>query len=368
MGTGLAMLIVGLMSAVAAGIGVLGNVVSNRKNNQTQIELAGQQNQWNIEQWNRMNAYNSPVNQVQRLRDAGLNPSLAYGGGLVDAGSASSPAAGVELPNTRPASFDGLGDGLTQLSGRLQQQPLIDAQADYYNQLADAERIDNVTRGKQNALKIVQSEALIDKTYQEIENLKATKLFTEHEDARQAAESYQSIIESTRRVYNLELDGKLKQKELDSYDERFRLQCEEMKAKIASLKADAGYKTALRDEVMQRIKIGDADFRSRYGSTEKEVEQTIEGMFDVALQELANASQAAQHKGQEIAIDRHMIVFDNFIERVEKVTHSVGNVFGFNASSSNATMRGSYESTSRSTSLNRNVQYQNPNPHPSGTW
>lgn len=371
MGAGIISLLVGLIAAIGTVSGVIGSVASNKRNNATQIQLAGQQNQWNVEQWNRMNDYNSPLNQMQRLRSAGLNPSLAYGGGLVDAGSSSSPAASAELPNTRPSSYDGLaniGDGLNQLSGRVQQQPLIDAQADYYSQLADAERIDNVTRGKQNALKIVQSETLIDKTNQEIENLKATKLFTEHEDARQAAESYQNIIESTRRVYNLELDGKLKQKEFETFDERFRLQCEEMKAKIVSLKADASYKNALKDEVMQKIKVGDAEFRSRYGSTEKEVEQTIEGMFDVALQELANASQATQHRGQEIAVDRQMIVFDNFIERVEKVTHAVGNVFGFNASSSNATMRGSYESTSRSTSLNRNVQYQNPNPHPSGTW
>lgn len=371
MGAGIISLIVGLIAAIGTVSGVIGSVASNKRNNATQIQLAGQQNQWNVEQWNRMNEYNSPLNQMQRLRSAGLNPSLAYGGGLVDAGSSSSPAASAELPNTRPSSYDGLaniGDGLNQLSGRVQQQPLIDAQADYYSQLADAERIDNITRGKQNALKIIQSEKLIDKTVQEIDNLKATKLFTEHEDARQAAESYQSIIESTRRVYNLELDGKLKQKELDTFDERFRLQCEEMHAKIRSLNADASYKAALRDEVMLRIRAGDAEFRSIYGSTEKDVEETIQNHFDVAMQELANVSQSAHHKGQNIAIDRQMIVFDNFIERVERVTHSIGNVFGFNASSSTARMEGSYTSTSRSTSLNRNVQYQNPNPHPSGTW
>lgn len=36
--------------------------------------MINQQNQWSLEQWNRTNEYNSPSAQVQRLRDAGLNP------------------------------------------------------------------------------------------------------------------------------------------------------------------------------------------------------------------------------------------------------------------------------------------------------
>ena len=35
------------------------------------------QNQWNIEQWNRENDYNSPKAQVQRLIEAGINPLWA---------------------------------------------------------------------------------------------------------------------------------------------------------------------------------------------------------------------------------------------------------------------------------------------------
>lgn len=35
--------------------------------------------QRNLDMWNKVNAYNSPASQVQRLIDAGLNPNLAYG-------------------------------------------------------------------------------------------------------------------------------------------------------------------------------------------------------------------------------------------------------------------------------------------------
>jgi hypothetical protein len=51
----------------------------NQKNRDWNLNLARQQNQWNIEQWNRENAYNSPAAQMARYKAAGLNPDLAYG-------------------------------------------------------------------------------------------------------------------------------------------------------------------------------------------------------------------------------------------------------------------------------------------------
>ena len=48
--------------------------------NHLEIEMMREQNDWNLEQWNRENEYNSPEQQMQRLRDAGLNPLLFFGG------------------------------------------------------------------------------------------------------------------------------------------------------------------------------------------------------------------------------------------------------------------------------------------------
>ncbi|MBQ3410779.1 MAG: hypothetical protein IJH30_03405, partial [Bacillus sp. (in: Bacteria)] len=47
--------------------------------NRGQMELAKYQNEWNLAQWERENAYNSPIQQMQRYREAGLNPNLIYG-------------------------------------------------------------------------------------------------------------------------------------------------------------------------------------------------------------------------------------------------------------------------------------------------
>ena len=51
----------------------------NQKNRDWNLNLAKQQNQWNIDQWNRENAYNTPAAQMARFKDAGLNSDLMYG-------------------------------------------------------------------------------------------------------------------------------------------------------------------------------------------------------------------------------------------------------------------------------------------------
>ena len=49
------------------------------------------QRKWSESMWNKQNAYNTPKMQMQRLRDAGLNPALMYGKGTM--GNAEKPMA-----------------------------------------------------------------------------------------------------------------------------------------------------------------------------------------------------------------------------------------------------------------------------------
>ena len=62
----------------------------NQKTRQYNLMLAQLQNQWNLEQWNRENAFNDPSAVVSRLKNAGLNPNLALGNMSLE--SAASPA------------------------------------------------------------------------------------------------------------------------------------------------------------------------------------------------------------------------------------------------------------------------------------
>lgn len=68
-------------SAIDAGSGIIGNAFN--------MFAVGQQNRYNTEMWNKTNEYNSPKNQVSRMKEAGLNPALMYGSGSSGGGQAS---------------------------------------------------------------------------------------------------------------------------------------------------------------------------------------------------------------------------------------------------------------------------------------
>lgn len=99
-----------IASGISAAAGVGSTVAQtnlNKKNRKWQEEQAAiqreystermnAQNAWNMEMWNKENEYNSPLSQVQRLRDAGLNP-LYYG---LDGSSASA------LESAQPLGYE----------------------------------------------------------------------------------------------------------------------------------------------------------------------------------------------------------------------------------------------------------------------
>ena len=81
------------------------NIWTNRRNE----ELAEQQNEWNLQQWRRENAYNDPRNQIARLAAAGINPALAYANGDLMNEAASSPDMTSALGHiTSPVQIDPL--------------------------------------------------------------------------------------------------------------------------------------------------------------------------------------------------------------------------------------------------------------------
>lgn len=71
----------------------------NSENNDLQRQLAAQANDWSLQQWNRENEYNSLTNQMSRLRQAGINPALAYSNGGLMNEAAGSPAANLANVN-----------------------------------------------------------------------------------------------------------------------------------------------------------------------------------------------------------------------------------------------------------------------------
>lgn len=64
-------------TAIAAGGSAGASAIGNSGKKKSQARA----NQYNIEAWNRQNAYNDPSSQMERLRKAGLNPNMIYGTG-----------------------------------------------------------------------------------------------------------------------------------------------------------------------------------------------------------------------------------------------------------------------------------------------
>lgn len=90
-----------LIAAGASLAGSLGSSAINAnaqdKANAQNMELAKYQHDKNMEMWHAQNAYNAPAAQMQRLKDAGLNPNLVYGSG--QAVTSASPPPQYKAPN-----------------------------------------------------------------------------------------------------------------------------------------------------------------------------------------------------------------------------------------------------------------------------
>lgn len=74
-----------VVEALVAGIGGAFNSIFQGRQNRKNREFQERENQINrqfaVDMWNKQNEYNLPTNQMQRLRDAGINPHLAYSSG-----------------------------------------------------------------------------------------------------------------------------------------------------------------------------------------------------------------------------------------------------------------------------------------------
>lgn len=121
-----------ILGAAAIGVGssILGGVLgssgqskANRENYRYQQQLMNQQNAFNLDMWNKENAYNDPSAVMQRLKAAGLNPNLVYGNGSSTLSAASAPhAAGSSYQSQNTLSQLGKGiesAGATYLQARM---------------------------------------------------------------------------------------------------------------------------------------------------------------------------------------------------------------------------------------------------------
>ena len=150
----------GLAAGIVGGAGLLGSALgshSQSKTNRAQKELAELEFQRNKEMWNLQNKYNHPIEQMSRLKQAGLNPNLVYGSGAV--GNTTSNAPNYKAPGLK--AYTGYGDdfrnsafnafqaeNLSEQNKNIQvQNGLIEAQKELSIQKAAGAKIQNYISG-----------------------------------------------------------------------------------------------------------------------------------------------------------------------------------------------------------------------------
>lgn len=109
-----------ILGGALSGISNLFGSASQNKNVDKQLQAAKEeaektrnwqtsereaQQEWNYNMWLANNEYNTPMAQMQRYKDAGLNPDLMYSGGNVQ--SPGTPAAGGHTPSGPVADTSG---------------------------------------------------------------------------------------------------------------------------------------------------------------------------------------------------------------------------------------------------------------------
>lgn len=129
-------------AVIQAGSGVLGSVIGgifgnksqqsanaaniqiNRENNEFNERMMQKQQDYNTDMWNKQNAYNTPSAQVQRLKEAGLNPYLMMSNGnqIGTASSANSTSMASASGNPNVQAYDpssGISNGVNAIGGAI---------------------------------------------------------------------------------------------------------------------------------------------------------------------------------------------------------------------------------------------------------
>lgn len=87
---------------LSTGINAVVQGTTNRKNRQFAKSEARWQRANSLSDYNMQNQYNSPAEQMKRLREAGLNPNLVYGNGATTQAASISPTQGAKSEATAP--------------------------------------------------------------------------------------------------------------------------------------------------------------------------------------------------------------------------------------------------------------------------
>lgn len=213
-----------LIMAGASLVGGAANQLSqgsmNRRSRRFSSQQYNRERSDNLEFWRMQNSYNSPTAQVSRLKSAGLNPALMYGG---SASGASGMAGSLSAPSAQSPDFKSsnpgdsiAGAGLAFMNAMydldikqaqannlkaqnnviLQDAALRAAQVENSQASTDRSRFD---LGLASELRATSAEA----ARENLRQMKVNTRVTLNDDERKAAMNSSNLREAAQRVLNL---------------------------------------------------------------------------------------------------------------------------------------------------------------------
>lgn len=289
-----------------------------------QMQLQQQQFDLQKQMFDYTSEYNSASNQVQRLKEAGLNPNLAYGNGVQAGGVTGSVASGqAAMPNNQ-ASQIGY-DSPADLA-------LKQSQVDYYKAKAQSEILKNLEQEAKNKYAEQLFKNQVDLSGKQIlESEAKTELYKQNAitEAGRALHIKAQTMNEIANIANTEADTKVKLKQLEA------------------IGADIGYKKALTAVAVYQIDVmasqidlnkAMADDHSaraawqllRNGDYSKFTDAELKQIASVTTKNYAEAQHKKNYSGIFTGLANHSHdVFINFENNVKSLFSKIGKRLGY---------------------------------------
>lgn len=154
------------ISAATQGVQAFSTGRMNRKNRKFSEKMYNQQKADQLANWELQNKYNSPEQQMQRLKEAGLNPHLIYGGGGATQNAANLDNPSFDMPKQEAVNVTGLQDAAMAAVSQHLETKRVDAS----NKLIDAQILKVLSEVNTNEFDLSMKQRLADFQAQIIEN------------------------------------------------------------------------------------------------------------------------------------------------------------------------------------------------------
>lgn len=214
----------GAIAAASAAGQIYATGRMNKKQREWSEKMAGIQRQQAIDDWNATNQYNSPAAQMQRFKDAKLNPNLIYGQQSNGASVRSTDVKpwNPETPNVSGVVESALG---TYQDYTLQSEQIKNMQAQRANmeldmQLKTIQVMGNEMKTSLTAIDLQKARETYDTSIQTVnEQLRALQIGTDIKvstEVRNAALHAPNLMAALEKVALLGADKDLKKQQLDN--------------------------------------------------------------------------------------------------------------------------------------------------------